>query len=139
MLRLASTREEVSVVADQQGTPTNALDIADAAITVAKNLRTQPTANMRGVFHMTSSGEASWADFAEAIFAASREVGGPIARVIRIPSSAYPTPAKRPASSRLDSSRLAEIHAVRLPRWQDTLPSTIARLVAQEFQGKASS
>lgn len=140
MLRLASTRDELSVVSDQQGTPTNALDIADTVISVAKRLCAQPDADqLRGIFHMTSGGEANWAEFAETIFEASNACGGPSASVRRIPTSAYPTPAKRPANSRLDSGKLAQFYDIRLPHWRDTLPSTIERLVTQEFQEKASS
>lgn len=140
MLKLASTRDELSVVSDQQGTPTNAVDIADTVISVAKRLCTRPDADqLRGLFHMTSGGEANWAEFAEAIFEASNACGGPSASVRRIPTSAYPTPAKRPANSRLDSGKLAQFYDIRLPHWRDTLPSTIERLVAQEFQEKASS
>jgi hypothetical protein len=68
------------VVADQIGNPTSALDIADGVLKVAANLLADGQAP-RGIFHMTGSGEASWADFAEAIFAASAGVGGPSAKV----------------------------------------------------------
>ncbi len=140
MLKLASTRDEISVVSDQQGTPTNALDIADTVISIAKRLRAQPDASeLRGIFHMTSSGEANWAEFAEAIFDVSRTIGGPSATVKRIPTSAYPTAAKRPANSRLDSGKLARFYDIRLPHWRDTLPPTIARLVAQDFQQETPS
>ncbi|SNT63998.1 dTDP-4-dehydrorhamnose reductase [Tardiphaga sp. OK246] len=140
MLSLASTRDEVSVVDDQWGSPTNAFDIADTVICVARNLVMEPKATgLRGVFHMTSSGETNWAEFAEAIFAASRLIGGPSARVNRIPSSDYPTPAKRPLNSRLDNSRLARSHHVRLPPWQASLPPTIERLVARDFKERVPS
>jgi len=136
MLMLASKRDEISVVSDQRGTPTNALDIADGVLAAARNLAAQPNAkHLRGVFHMTGGGEANWAEFAEAIFAASQAIGGPAARVIPIPSSAYPTPAKRPANSRLDNSKLARAHNIRLPDWRQSLPPTVARLVALDFQG----
>lgn len=140
MVKLAATRNEISVVSDQRGTPTNALDIADTVISIAKRLHTQPdAAELRGIFHVTSAGEANWAEFAETIFETSRAIGGPSASVKRIPTSAYPTPAKRPSNSRLDTAKLAQIYNIRLPHWRDTLPCTIARLVAQEFQDKASS
>ena len=136
MLTLAGKRDEISVVSDQRGTPTNALDIADAVIAVTKNLLARREApELRGTFHMTGGGDTTWAEFAEAIFAASRERGGPAAGVIPIPSSAYPTPAKRPANSRLDNALMAQAHGVRLPHWRDSLPATVARLLP-EFQGK---
>jgi len=120
MLRVAETRDSLNVVDDQVGNPTSALDIADAVIVVATNLQASDDAGLRGVFHMTGTGEASWADFAEEIFALSNSKGGTTAVVSRIPSSSYPTPAKRPANSRLDCSKLAGVHGVRLPRWQDS-------------------
>lgn len=128
MLRLAGDREEVSVVADQLGNPTSALDIADGIIRVATNLVSDSYPELRGVFHMTASGEASWADFAEGIFAASAVRGGPSARVKRITTADYPTPAKRPANSRLDCSLIAKVHGVVLPDWRQSLDSVIARL-----------
>ena len=140
MLMLAGKRDEISVVSDQRGTPTNALDIADGVIAVARNLIARPDdASLRGVFHMTGGGDTNWAEFAEAIFDASRKIGGPAAKVIPIPASAYPTPAKRPANSRLDNEQLAQRHQVRLPHWRDSLPASIARLVAQDHQGTSSS
>lgn len=128
MLRLAGDRDEVSVVADQLGNPTSALDIADAILQVAANLVADPDPVLRGVFHMTASGEASWADFAEAIFAASAAHGGPHARVKRITTADYPTPANRPANSRLDCRLIAQAHGVMLPEWQPSLETVIARL-----------
>jgi dTDP-4-dehydrorhamnose reductase len=134
MLTLAGRREQISVVSDQQGTPTNALDIADGIVAVLRNLLDRPSAReLRGIFHMTGDGETNWAEFATAIFAASAAAGGPSARVLPISTSEYPTPARRPSNSRLDNSRLADIHGVRLPRWQQSLPACIERLLAQEF------
>ncbi len=129
MLRLASDRDEVGVVADQRGNPTSALDIASAVITVLENLAKSEARELRGLFHMTGTGEASWADFAEAIFAASAASNGPAARVRRISTSDYPTPAKRPANSRLDSSRLGRIHGVQLPDWRTSTEEVVTRLV----------
>lgn len=128
MLRLAGDRDEVSVVADQLGNPTNALEIANGILSVATNLVSDSNPVLRGVFHMTASGEASWADFAEAIFVASAAHGGPTARVKRITTADYPTPAKRPANSRLDCGLIAKIHGVTLPEWRQSLDSVIARL-----------
>ena len=130
MLRLAGDRDEVSVVADQLGNPTSALHIADGIIRVATNMVVDSYPELRGVFHMTASGEASWADFAEAIFAASAARGGPSARVKRITTADYSTPAKRPANSRLDCSLIAKTYGVVLPEWRQSLESVMARLHA---------
>jgi dTDP-4-dehydrorhamnose reductase len=133
MLALAGKREQVSVVSDQLGTPTNAFDVADGIIAVVRNLLDRPSAKeLRGIFHMTGGGETNWAEFATAIFAASAAAGGPSARVLPISTSEYPTPARRPSNSRLDNSRLANIHGVRLPHWQQSLPGCIERLLAQK-------
>jgi dTDP-4-dehydrorhamnose reductase len=129
MLRLAGERDEISVVDDQRGNPTSALDIADGLLRVAANLCGSDDTGQRGVFHMTSAGEASWAELAEAIFALSAETGGVSATVKRIRTVDYPTPAKRPANSSLDSSKLARRHGVRLPEWRSSLKDVVTRLV----------
>lgn len=129
MLRLAADREEVGVVADQRGNPTSALDIADGIIAVAANLRADADPARRGIFHMAGSGDASWAEFAEAIFAASVAAGGPGARVRPIATTDYPTPARRPANSRLAGDKIAQAHAVRMPDWRASTADIVARLV----------
>ncbi|SFB50996.1 dTDP-4-dehydrorhamnose reductase [Rhizobium sp. NFR07] len=128
MLRLAASRDHLDVVADQMGNPTSALDIADAVFAVAGNLLDSNEAHLRGIFHMTGEGDASWADFAEQILTCSAERGGPNASVGRIPSSAYLTPAKRPANSRLDCSKLFATHGVKLPHWHGSTALSVARL-----------
>ena len=129
MLRLARDREEVGVVADQCGNPTSALDIADGILRVATNLAVGSAPEQCGVFHMTGAGDASWAELAEAIFSASAELGGPSAGVRHIASAEYPTPAKRPANSQLDSTKLARVHGIRLPEWRSSLKGVVRRLV----------
>ncbi|MUO81149.1 dTDP-4-dehydrorhamnose reductase [Agrobacterium vitis] len=128
MLRLAETRDELGVVADQIGNPTSALDIADAVLKVAENLLSSKDADLRGTFHMTGSGEASWAEFAAEIFRLSADQNGPSAKVNPIPASAYPTPAKRPANSRLDCAKLARVHAIDIPDWRVSTQLVIDRL-----------
>jgi dTDP-4-dehydrorhamnose reductase len=129
MLRLAGDRDEISVVADQRGNPTSALDIADGIIRVAANLRASSDTNLRGIFHMTGAGDASWAEFAEVIFAASAELGGPVAAVRHIRAVDYPTPARRPSNSRLDAGKLAAVHGVALPDWPSSLKHVVGRIV----------
>jgi dTDP-4-dehydrorhamnose reductase len=129
MLRLARERDEIGVVGDQYGNPTSALDVADGVLHVAANLCRGGEPAHRGTFHMTAAGEASWAEFAEAIFVASGESGGPTARVKHIRTSDYPTPATRPANSRLDSTRLARVHGVRLPDWRESVKTVVTRLL----------
>ena len=136
MLRLAETRDEISVVADQFGSPTNALSLADTVIAVARNLRRRPDdPSLCGVFHAVDGGEASWAEFAGAIFARSAARGGPSARVRPITTSEYPTPAARPASSRLSTEKLQRVHGVAPRDWRGELNACIDRLVGQEATG----
>ena len=131
MLRLAKTRDELGVVGDQHGAPTSAVDIADGIVAVARNLVDRPDdARLRGLFHMTSAGATTWAGFAEAIFAASRDAGGPSARVRPITTADYPTPARRPANSRLSCFKLAECHGVALPPWTASIPASVLGLLA---------
>jgi dTDP-4-dehydrorhamnose reductase len=105
MLRLAATREEIGVVADQIGRPTWAEDCARGALRAVQALL---DGEVKGpeLFHLAGAGDASWADFAEAIFAESAARGGPSARVKRIATADYPTPARRPANSRLDCTKM---------------------------------
>ncbi len=139
MLHLAETRDEIGVVADQAGCPTGALDIADAIFAVARNLTSRTDdASLRGVFHMSAAGEAVWADVAEAIFAERERHGGKPVRVKRIATADYPTPARRPANSRLDCRKLALAHGVRLPEWQGSLRACVARLLTEERAGQGS-
>jgi dTDP-4-dehydrorhamnose reductase len=137
MLSLAGTHDEISVVSDQRGSPSNALDIADGIFNVLYNLIARPDdVAIRGVFHMTSGGETNWAEFAMAIFAASAASNGPFSQVRLIASSDYPIAARRPANSRLDNSKLARSHGVRLPLWRDSIPETITRILAKDSQKK---
>lgn len=129
MLRLAGQREELGVVADQLGNPTSALDIADGLLGVARNLLASRASELRGVFHMAGAGEASWADFASAIFDASRRLGGPFASVKAITTAEYPTLAPRPANSRLDCGKLKELHEIGLPHWRGSMEAVVKQLL----------
>ena len=129
MLSLNETRDEVSVVADQRGNPTSALDLAAALLAVAARVRGDSSPGLRGVFHMTGSGEATWADFAEAIFAEAAARGRRSTRVKRITTADYPTPARRPANSRLDNERLRRAYGLELPDWRTSLAACCGRLI----------
>ncbi len=133
MLSLGETRDEVRVVDDQIGSPTTARDIAEGLLTVAGNLVAHPRhAGLRGVFHMTAAGSVSRADFAEAVFALAAARGRRSVAVRRITTAEYPTPAARPANSRLDCALIAERHGVRLPHWRVSLEACMDRLLARE-------
>ncbi|HCV72327.1 MAG TPA: dTDP-4-dehydrorhamnose reductase [Agrobacterium sp.] len=128
MLRLSESRDEINVVADQFGCPTSANDIAIAIVSIAKRLATDPSAHLRGVFHMSGTGETNWADFAKQIFEFSAENGGKSIVVNEITTAQYPTPARRPANSRLDCSKLEEVYRIRLPEWQTSTRAVMAAL-----------
>ncbi len=130
MLRLGETRDEISVVADQVGNPTSAQDIADAVLAIAVRLATSPSPLLRGVFNMTGVGEASWADFAEAIFAQTAKHGRAPVRVKRITTFEYPTAAPRPANSRLDNSKFRAAYGIALPPWRESVVSCVSRLLS---------
>jgi dTDP-4-dehydrorhamnose reductase len=133
MLRLAREREELRVVADQVGAPTWARAIAAAtAQVVGAALRAGRgaqawTAEHAGVYHLASAGETSWHGFAEAVLAADPARDEQRARrVVPIATTDFPTPARRPANSRLDSGRAAERLGVRIPDWRDQLRLALA-------------
>lgn len=131
MLRLGETREEVGVVAYQHGAPTYAPDIADAVVRIAKTLMMRRgDVSLFGIFHLVGGGEATWAEFADAIFALAAQRGRRRVRVKPIGTADYPTPARRPANSRLDTHKLAEIYGIILPPWQESLAACMARLLS---------
>jgi dTDP-4-dehydrorhamnose reductase len=131
MLALARTRHEVRVVVDQRGCPTYAPDIAVAIIAMAQNLLNSPSnRQLRGVFHLVGSAETTWADFAGAIFAFLAAKGIPAPVVIPISSGDYPTAARRPANSRLDSGKLLLIHGIALPSWRASIKLCLERLTS---------
>ena len=127
MLRLAATREELGVVADQLGRPTWAEDCARGALRAAGALLDRE-AGAAGIFHQAGAGDASWADFAEAIFALSAARGGPSARVKRITTADYPTPARRPANSRLDCSKMTRTLDWPMRDWRQSLAACFDEL-----------
>ena len=130
MLRLNETRDEVGVVADQRGNPTSALDIADALIAIAARVKDDSAPQLRGIFHMTGAGEATWADLAQVVFQEAEARGRRSTRVKPIATADYPTPALRPANSRLDNEKLGRVYGLRLPEWRQSVAVCCARLLA---------
>ena len=129
MLALNGARNEVSVVADQRGNPTSTLDLAAALLAVATRFREDASPALRGVFHLTGSGEATWADFAAAIFVEAAARGRRLTGVKQIATTGYPTPARRPANSRLDNEKLRREYGLELPDWRKSLAACCARLI----------
>ncbi|MDV0438956.1 dTDP-4-dehydrorhamnose reductase [Xanthomonas sacchari] len=128
MLRVGADRDELRVVADQVGTPTPAALIADVTAHVLAQRATLPS----GTWHLTATGETTWHGFAEAIFAEAAAAGllPRAPRVLPITTAEYPTPARRPAYSRLDVSRLQRDFALELPQWRDGLHQVVGTLAA---------
>jgi dTDP-4-dehydrorhamnose reductase len=129
MLRLGETRDTLSVVADQYGCPTSAQDIAHAMIEAARRMVDDSSPSYRGVFHLTGSGEASWADFAREIFAAAEAFGRKPVKVLSITSDQYPSPVQRPANSRLSGDKLERLYGLRLPDWQVSTAKVVQALL----------
>lgn len=132
MLRLAGERDAISVVSDQQGTPTSADFLATAIATVARHVLADPAGgDWRGVFHLVAGGATDWASFAEEIFGQSARRGCPAAKVGRITTADYRTAAPRPANSRLDTTRARAVFGIEPPRWQDDVAACVAALLEQ--------
>ena len=127
MLRLAETREELGVVADQHGCPTWSREVAQACVRLGDRLCAGDR-DAQGVFHAAGAGETSWAGFAEAIFAESARRGGPSAQVKPITTAEYPTPAARPANSRLDCAKLERVVRWRPAPWRESLSKVMDQM-----------
>ena len=139
MLRLGLTRDEVGVVADQWGAPTSALDLADALIAMARRLVAEPhNTSLYGAFHATGSIYTTWAGFAAAIFAQAAMLGRRPVAVTPISTAQYPTPAARPANSRLDVGKLHRVYGLALPEWRSSARDCVKRLILSPEAEKRS-
>lgn len=122
MLRLGATRDEIAVVSDQTGGPTAAADIADTLLAIARAFHAGR--GVTGIYHFSGAPDVTWADFAREIFAQS----GLGCRVTDIPTSAYPTPARRPANSRLDCRELIRDYRINQLDWRNSLRDVLQEL-----------
>lgn len=116
MIRLMNEREEISVINDQIGSPTYARDLAKAILKIIKSDKW-----VGGIFHYSNEGEISWYDFAEEI----KKIKGFSTKINPIPTTSYPTPAKRPNFSLLDKSKIQDTYNVEVPFWKDSLKEMI--------------
>lgn len=128
MLRLAETRDGLSVVSDQWGNPTSALDIAEAIIRVVDHLGVKPDFADYGIYHLAGTGDINWSGFARGIFVESAKHGGPTAEVTDIATADYPTKAARPANSRLSTEKFTTTFGWSMPHWQASLAEVVTRL-----------
>ena len=116
MLNLFATKEELSIVADQFGQPTNANDLAEAIMKIIKSEKVTP-----GIFNFSNLGRISWFDFAEKI----AELSDAKIKLNAIETSQYPTPAKRPKNSVLDLDKISKTYAVPLKPWEESLEDCV--------------
>lgn len=128
MLRVADSRDTLSVVDDQRGSPTSAADLAAALATIAVRL-IEDAAAPTGTFHFSNAGAVSWAGFATEIFRQSGLRGGATAEVVPIPGSDYPTPARRPANSLLSHTAIGVAYGITPRDWRDALGDILDELV----------
>lgn len=132
MLRLAGERPRLKVVDDQHGSPTYAPHLADAILELAAQIGRKGDATPWGVYHAAGTGETTWCGLAREVFACSLKLGGPAAEVDPIATSGYPTPARRPANSRLHTGKLARSFGLSLPDWRAGVAECVERLVKPE-------
>lgn len=119
MIRLMDERDEISVIADQIGSPTYALDLAKAIVNIIDGQNW-----VSGIYHFSNEGEITWYDFAVAI----KEIKNLDCSINAIPTSAYPTPARRPKFSLLDKTKIKSTFGVQVPFWKNSLKEMLAKV-----------
>lgn len=130
MLRVGATNPVLRVVDDQRGCPTSAADIASALHAIALRLIDDPAAPL-GIYHFVNAGEATWCGLAREIFALSAAAGGPSAEVEAITTADYPTPAQRPANSRLSTAKIAADYGIYPRDWRAAVRDIVDELVGR--------
>jgi dTDP-4-dehydrorhamnose reductase len=130
MLRLAATRPNIGVVNDQKGSPTYAPHLARIVLAIATRVAADPAGARWGVYHAVGAGETTWFGFAREVFRHAAEQGLPAADVAAISTAAYPTPARRPANSRLNCDSLRLLLGFELPDWEVGVHDCVARISA---------
>ncbi|WP_374278302.1 dTDP-4-dehydrorhamnose reductase [Azonexus sp.] len=134
MLRLASERDVLKVVADQYGAPTPAALLADASAQVLGRLQREGRHGFPfGLYHLVADGVTTWHAYAQAVVSAAAAAGKPLkiaaADIEAIPTSAYPVPAPRPANSRLNTDQFRQAFGLRLPPWEEGLAHVLQQLL----------
>jgi len=130
MLRLAQERDRLTVVDDQHGAPTGAELIADVTAHAVHAIGRD--AAPAGIYHLAAAGETTWCGYARYLLDVAREAGATVkAQVEGIPSSAYPTPARRPHNSRLDCRKLQRAFGLQLPDWRQGVNRVLAIRLAR--------
>lgn len=137
MLRLAGDRDEISVVADQWGNPTSALDIATAILRAATTFDRDKAFDAFGVYHLVGTGETNWSGFARRVMEASQALGGPHARIRDIASRDYPAKAPRPRNSCLSTAKFAAVFGWQAPEWRSSVEAVVQNLPMEETRNTA--
>ncbi len=133
MLRLGQERDKLTVINDQFGAPTGADLIADVtAHTIRQVMRPGAEANLAGIYHLVASGTTTWFEYAKHVLAQVEQSQPAIkikaTEVLPVPTSAFPTPAKRPHNSRLDTQKLQSTFNLTLPTWQKGVNRMLAEI-----------
>ncbi len=137
MLRVGAERPELKVVGDQVGSPSFAVDIARAVLAVVSNIVTRPDdRDLYGTFHCSGAGSTSWHGFACKIFDLAAPHLGKRPVVREITTAEYPTPARRPANSRLSSDKLKAFHGASMRPWEEALAAMLSTYFAEHPGGK---
>ncbi len=130
MLRLGAERDALRIVADQTGCPTAAADIADAVLTVARQVAGRPADAPWGTYHFCGAECTTWHGFAASVFALRQELTGQASpRLDPIRTEEYPTPARRPMNSELDCSRIRQAFGIAAPDWHRSLADVMRELL----------
>lgn len=131
MLRLAQERERLTVIDDQHGAPTGAELIADVTAHAIRAALHQP--ELSGLYHLVAGGETTWHGYASHVIAQARarrpELAWQVGEIAPVPTSAFPTPARRPLNSRLDTRQLQQAFGLTLPHWQQGVDRLLAEIL----------
>ena len=132
MLKLAKERERLTVIDDQIGSPTGADLLADLTAHALRTAGQRP--ELAGTYHAVAAGETSWCGYARHVVEFARALGQPIrvspGAIEPVPTSAFPTPARRPGNSRLDTARLRRTFDVSLPTWQSGVERMLTEILS---------
>jgi dTDP-4-dehydrorhamnose reductase len=133
MLRLAQERERLTVIDDQHGAPTGADLIADVSAHAIRLVLNTPDARLSGIYHLVASGETSWHGYASHVIAQARQLKPDLAwkvsEIAPVPTSVFPTPARRPLNSRLNTQRLQDRFGLVLPAWQQGVDRLLSEIL----------
>ena len=131
MLRLAAERDRLTVIDDQIGAPTGADLLADLTAQMLRTAMAQPDLDLSGTYHAVAGGRTSWHGYARFVIEEARRLGRElkVQAIDPVPTTAFPTPAKRPLNSRLDTAKLQATFGLRLPPWQQGVERMLAEIL----------